>query len=175
MKALKERFTLVLSLLLLTGVTVTSAACSDDDPVAAVKEPGTIVDVAIENNFETLVAAVQAAGLVETLQGTGPFTVFAPTDEAFAKLPEGTVASLLLPENKDQLVAILTYHVVSGTVTSDQVVNLNKASTVQGADIAIAVENGKVKINDATVVLADVEASNGVVHVIDTVLLPPTE
>ncbi len=134
-----------------------------------------IVETAIAaGSFNTLVAAVQAADLVDTLTSAGPFTVFAPTDEAFAALPAGTVESLLLPENKDQLVAILTYHVVAGQVTSDQVVGLSKAATVQGAELDIAVVDGAVKINDATVVSADVMTSNGVIHVIDSVLLPPT-
>ena len=122
--------------------------------------------------FNTLVAAVQAAGLVETLQGAGPFTVFAPTDDAFAKLPEGTVESLLKPENKDKLVAILTYHVVPGKVTSADIAGKKlDADTVEGQAIAIDATDG-VKVNDATVVGADVMASNGVIHVIDTVLLP---
>lgn len=131
-----------------------------------------IVDTAVSaGSFETLVAAVQAAGLVETLKGEGPFTVFAPTDEAFAALPEGTVASLLEPENKDQLVAILTYHVVPGKVMSTDLSDGMTAATVQGGDITVDLSDG-VKINGATVVTADVEASNGVIHVIDTVILP---
>lgn len=133
-----------------------------------------IVEVAVAGGFDTLVAAVKAAGLVETLQGDGPFTVFAPTDEAFAKLPEGTLESLLKPENKDQLIAILTYHVVPGEVTSGQVVKLESAETVQGAAIDINTSDEGVMINNAKVLMADVQASNGVVHVIDTVLLPPT-
>lgn len=173
MKTLKNRMSLLATGIVLAGFTMTSAACSDDDGIVEVEEPQTIVDVAVDGGFNTLVAAVQAAGLVETLQGDGPFTVFAPTDEAFAKLPDGTVESLLLPENRDQLVSILTYHVVSGAVTSDQVVNLSKASTVQGSELDIAVNNGNVTINDANVIAVDVEASNGVIHVIDTVLLPP--
>lgn len=135
----------------------------------------TIVDVAVASGFDTLVAAVKAAGLADTLQSDGPFTVFAPTDEAFAKLPEGTLESLLKPENKDQLTAILTYHVVPGKVTSGQVVNLESAETVQGAPLTITTSEEGVMINNAKVVLADVEASNGVVHVIDTVLLPPSK
>lgn len=132
-----------------------------------------IVDTAASaGSFKTLVAAVQAAGLVETLKGDGPFTVFAPTDEAFAKLPAGTVESLLLEENKDKLVAILTYHVVAGNVMAADVVKLDKATTVQGGDVAIKVVDGKVMINDASVVTADIKTSNGVIHVIDTVLLP---
>ena len=132
-----------------------------------------IVDVAVENgSFNTLVAAVKAGGLVETLKSKGPFTVFAPTDEAFAKLPAGTVEMLLKPENKDKLVAVLTYHVVSGKVTAADVVKLDSAKTVQGQSVTIKSSYGNVMINDAKVIIADVEASNGVIHVIDTVLLP---
>ena len=132
-----------------------------------------IVDTAVAaGSFETLVAAVGAAGLVDTLKGDGPFTVFAPTDEAFAKLPEGTVADLLKPENKDKLTAILAYHVVPAKVTSDQVTDGLTAGTVQGQELAFDVDYGTVKVGNATVVQADVMASNGVIHVIDTVLLP---
>jgi len=132
-----------------------------------------IVDTAVSaGQFNTLAAALEAAGLVDTLKGEGPFTVFAPTDAAFAKLPEGTVETLLKPENRDQLVAILTYHVVPGKVMARDVVNISEATTVNGSDIAIKVMDGKVHINDATVVAADVDASNGVIHVIDTVILP---
>ncbi len=132
-----------------------------------------IVDTAVEaGSFKTLVAAVQAAGLVDTLKGDGPFTVFAPTYEAFAALPAGTVENLMKPENKDQLVAILTYHVVPGAVKSDAV-NAKKLSvaTVQGRHLNVAGWKG-VRINDAHVVSADIETSNGVIHVIDKVLLP---
>lgn len=132
----------------------------------------TIVDVAAGNpDFSTLVAAVKAAGLVETLSGEGPFTVFAPTNEAFAKLPEGKVSSLLadIPALKN----ILTYHVVAGKVMAADVVGLNSAATVQGSEVKISVVDGSVKLNDAaTVTATDIEASNGVVHVIDTVLVP---
>ncbi|MEZ8825960.1 fasciclin domain-containing protein [Vibrio sp. 10N.261.55.A7] len=132
-----------------------------------------IVDVAVENgSFNTLVAAVKAAGLVDTLKGDGPFTVFAPTDEAFAKLPAGTVESLLKPENKDKLIDILTYHVVSGKVMASDVVNLTNATTVEGKDVAIDVMGSNVRINNANVIAADVGASNGVIHVIDSVLIP---
>ena len=132
-----------------------------------------IVDTAVgAKNFGTLVAAVKAAGLVETLKGDGPFTVFAPTDEAFKKLPAGTVESLLKPENKAKLTAILTYHVVAGKVTSAEVVKLKSAKTVQGSSVDIAVKDGKVKIDNATVTKADIICSNGVVHVIDSVILP---
>jgi uncharacterized surface protein with fasciclin (FAS1) repeats len=131
-----------------------------------------IVDTAIEaGSFGTLVAAVQAAGLVDTLKGEGPFTVFAPTDEAFAALPEGTVESLLLPENKDQLIAILTYHVIAGKVMSTDLVDDMEAATVQGSTVTIDLDNG-VMVEDASVVTADIEASNGVIHVINKVILP---
>lgn len=132
-----------------------------------------IVDVAAANgSFNTLVAAVKAAGLVDTLKGDGPFTVFAPTDDAFAKLPAGTVEMLLKPENKDKLVDILTYHVVSGKVMSTDVVKVDSAATVQGQMLMVKVNYGNVMINNAKVIMADVKASNGVIHVIDTVLMP---
>ena len=131
-----------------------------------------IVDTAVDaGTFETLVAAVQAAGLVDTLKGEGPFTVFAPTDEAFAALPEGTVENLLLPENKDQLAAILTYHVVPGKVMSTDLMDDMEAETVQGSSVTIDLDNG-VMVENATVTTADIETSNGVIHVIDTVILP---
>ncbi|MBD2725396.1 fasciclin domain-containing protein [Nostoc sp. FACHB-892] len=129
-----------------------------------------IVDTAANNgSFNTLVAAIQAAGLVDTLKGPGPFTVFAPTDEAFNKLPAGTVDSLL--QDIPKLKKILTYHVVSGKVLAADVVKLKTATTVEGSDVKIDASNG-VKINDATVAAADVDADNGVIHVIDTVLIP---
>lgn len=136
-----------------------------------------IVDTAVAaGSFKTLVAAVTAADLVGTLKGDGPFTVFAPTDEAFAKLPEGTVAELLKPENKEKLVAILTYHVVSGKVMAETAVTLDKASTVNGKDIKLAVKDGALTLNEsAKVVTADIETSNGVIHIIDSVILPPSE
>ncbi|MEL6517918.1 MAG: fasciclin domain-containing protein [Pseudomonadota bacterium] len=131
-----------------------------------------IVDTAVEaGSFETLVAAVQAAGLVETLKGEGPFTVFAPTDEAFAALPEGTVENLLLPENIDTLTAILTYHVVPGKVMSGDLTDGMEAATVEGSDVTIMTEGG-VTVEGASVVTADIETSNGVIHVIDQVILP---
>lgn len=133
-----------------------------------------IVETAVSaGTFDTLVAAVTAADLVSVLEGPGPFTVFAPTEAAFAALPAGTVDTLLMPENKDQLIAVLTYHVVSGAVTSEQVVGLTSAPTVQGSSVNIRVEGGVVYINDAAVTQVDIEASNGVIHVIDQVLLPP--
>ena len=134
----------------------------------------TIVENAVKiDGFKTLVAAVKAADLVDTLSGKGPYTVFAPTDEAFAKLPKGTLESLLKPENKDQLVAILKYHVVPGNVMAKDVVKLSKAKTAQGQNVRIKVADGKVKVNKANVVKTDVKSSNGVIHVIDTVILPP--
>ena len=141
------------------------------------EEPGTIVDVAVAaGSFTTLVAAVQAAGLVETLSGPGPFTVFAPTDEAFAAALEslGMTAEELLADT-ETLTSILTYHVIAGEVPSSQVVTMNGQSvaTVNGAEVTITVEGDTVKVNDATVTAVDVEASNGVIHVIDSVLLPP--
>lgn len=133
-----------------------------------------IVDTAVDaGQFQTLAAALGAAGLVETLKGPGPFTVFAPTDEAFAKLPVGTVEDLLKPENKDRLAAILTYHVVPGEVMAADVVKMSEAETVNGKTVNIAVEGGTVMINDAKVAAADIQASNGVIHVIDAVILPP--
>jgi uncharacterized surface protein with fasciclin (FAS1) repeats len=133
-----------------------------------------IVDTAVgAGQFKTLAAALQAAGLVDTLKGRGPFTVFAPTDAAFAKLPAGTVESLLRPENKAKLTAILTYHVVPGAVKAEQVTKLDEAKTVNGAMVKVSTDHGKVMINNANVVKADIPASNGVIHVIDTVILPP--
>lgn len=132
-----------------------------------------IVDTAVAaGQFETLVAAVQAAGLVETLKGEGPFTVFAPTDDAFAALPPGTVESLLQPENKDQLVAVLTYHVVPGKVESADVTS-GEVGTVNGATATVVVSDEGVFIEGAQVVAADIYTSNGVIHVIDKVILPP--
>ncbi len=135
-----------------------------------------IVDTAIEaGQFNTLAAALKAAGLVETLRGDGPFTVFAPTDEAFSKLPKGTVETLLKPENRDQLVSILTYHVVPGKVKASEVTKLDNATTVNGQRVAIEVKSGKVMIDNATVIATDVMASNGVIHVIDRVILPESK
>ena len=132
-----------------------------------------IVDTAVgAGNFTTLVAAVQAAGLEETLRGEGPFTVFAPTDAAFAALPAGTVEDLLKPENKDKLVAILTYHVVPGKVMSTDLTEGMKAATVNGAEVTITLDGGA-KVNGAAISTADIAATNGVIHVIDAVILPP--
>ena len=136
-----------------------------------------IVDTAVAaGSFKTLVAAVKAAGLVDALKADGPLTVFAPTDEAFAKLPAGTVEMLLKPENKEKLVSILTYHVVSGKVPSKTAVTLEKATALNKKDIKLAVKDGSLTLNgSAKVVTADIECSNGVIHVIDTVIMPPTE
>ena len=131
-----------------------------------------IVDVAVAGKFNTLVAAVKAAGLVDTLKGPGPFTVFAPTDEAFAKLPPGTLETLLQPENKAKLRSILLYHVVPGRVTAEEVVKLDSVKTAEGQGVTIKVASSGVMINNAHVIKTDVEASNGRIHVIDTVLLP---
>lgn len=140
---------------------------------AAAKPTKDIVGVAVEaGSFNTLVAALKAAGLIETLQGKGPFTVFAPTDAAFAKLPKGAVEALLA--DKEQLIAVLTYHVIPGKVTAADVIRMGRGNpaTVNGQTLAINVSGGKVSVNDATVVAADVMATNGVIHVIDTVVLP---
>jgi uncharacterized surface protein with fasciclin (FAS1) repeats len=132
-----------------------------------------IVDTAVSaGSFKTLTTALKAAGLVETLKGKGPFTVFAPTDEAFAKLPAGTVESLLEPANKQKLTDILTYHVVAGNVKAAHVVKLSSVKTLNGQSVAIKTAGGKVMINGATVVKADIAATNGTIHVIDTVLMP---
>jgi uncharacterized surface protein with fasciclin (FAS1) repeats len=143
-------------------------------PVSAARaETKDIVDTAVgAGKFSTLVAAVKAAGLVDTLKGPGPFTVFAPTDEAFAKLPKGTVEDLLKPENKEKLAAILTYHVVPGKVMAADIAGKKtNVKSVQGSELAVDASSG-VKINDATVTTADIATSNGVIHVIDTVVMP---
>lgn len=135
-----------------------------------------IVDTAVAaGSFKTLATALQAAGLVEALKTAGPFTVFAPTDEAFARLPAGTLESLLKPENKDKLAAILKYHVVSGKVMSANAVKLTSATTLEGSALKLEVKDGSLFVSGAKVVKADVNASNGVIHVIDTVVLPPAK
>lgn len=149
------------------------AAAGHVQTVAYKAEAKDIVDTAVgAGDFTTLVAAVKAAGLVETLKGEGPFTVFAPTDAAFGKLPAGTVEDLLKPENKEKLVAILTYHVVPGKVMAADVVKLTEAKTVQGKAAKIKVEDGTVMVDGAKVVKTDIPCSNGVIHVIDAVILP---
>jgi uncharacterized surface protein with fasciclin (FAS1) repeats len=131
-----------------------------------------IVDTAVAGKFNTLVAAVKAAGLVETLKGPGPFTVFAPTDEAFAKLPPGTLEMLLKPENKAKLQSILKYHVVAGKVMAHDVMGLHSAQRVEGQSVIIETMNGGVMVNNARVIKTDIVASNGVIHVIDAVIMP---
>lgn len=154
-------FATILAVLLSTAAVNTAAASKN------------IVETAVAaGSFKTLVAALQAAGLVDTLEGKGPFTVFAPTDDAFNKLPPGTVESLLKPENKEKLRAILTYHVVAGDVTAKQVMKMSAAKTLEGQSVSISVHDGTVMVNNAKVVKADIPASNGVIHVIDTVLMP---
>jgi uncharacterized surface protein with fasciclin (FAS1) repeats len=160
------------------GLVAGGALLSARPAVAAEAESGAkatkdVVDTAVAaGQFKTLAAALKAAGLIETLKGDGPFTVFAPTDDAFAKLPKGTVETLLKPENKEKLTAILTYHVVAGKATSKEVVGMDKAKTVQGGEVKIKASGGNVMVDGAKVVKADVIASNGVIHVIDTVLMP---
>lgn len=154
-----------------TTDTGTSDTGMSDDGMSGEEMPGDIVTVAsTTEGFSTLVAAVQAAGLVETLQGDGPFTVFAPTDDAFAALPEGLLDTLLLPENQETLVRILTYHVVAGEVTSSDITP-GEVETVEGSSVTIDTSNG-VTVDGANVTVADVDASNGVIHVIDAVILP---
>jgi uncharacterized surface protein with fasciclin (FAS1) repeats len=153
-----------------TPTLVVAADSAMDAPAA---QPKDIVDTAVaDGHFKTLATALTAAGLVDTLKGPGPFTVFAPTDAAFAKLPEGALADLLKPENKDKLTAILTYHVVSGKDMAKDLMGLSTVKTVNGKEVSIKVVDGKVMVGDATVTTPDVQASNGVIHVIDTVLLP---
>lgn len=167
------RSSLVLCTLLGLG-TGLGAGCASSASSVNTAGKMDIVDTAVSaGSFTTLVSAVKAADLVSTLKGPGPFTVFAPTDAAFAKLPPGTVEGLLKPEGRDKLKAILTYHVVPGKVLAADVVKLTSAKTVQGADVSIAVEGSNVKVNGATVEKTDIAASNGVIHVIDTVILPP--
>jgi uncharacterized surface protein with fasciclin (FAS1) repeats len=142
-------------------------------PAASAPQAATVVDIAAGNpDFSTLVAALKAAGLVDTLKGAGPFTVFAPTNAAFAKLPAGTLDNLLKPENRAQLTAILTYHVVPGRVLAADAVKLDTATTVNGATADIVASGGRVTIDGATITATDLKAGNGVVHVIDTVMLP---
>ncbi len=164
---------LILLCLMLLGVAFSTLQTRGDDDMGADKGKKDIVDTAVAaGDFKTLAAALKAADLVDTLKGKGPFTVFAPTDEAFAKLPAGTLEMLLKPENKAKLVKILTYHVVSGKETASDVSKMTSAKTVEGSDVKITVTDGKVKVDDANVTKADIECSNGVIHVIDTVLMP---
>ncbi|MEM8561122.1 MAG: fasciclin domain-containing protein [Pseudomonadota bacterium] len=164
-------FTAILMSCSLFAATVVSAA--HHEGAAMAKPEPTVVEIAAGNpDFSTLVAAVQAADLVDALSAEGPFTVFAPTNEAFAALPEGTVDMLLLPENKDKLVAILTYHVVPGKVMAAEVVEMTEATTLEGDTIAIAVTDEGVTVDGANVIATDIVGSNGVIHVIDAVIMP---
>lgn len=149
-------------------------ACDDDDnEMMAPQQPGTVLEVAAEaGSFGTLAAAVEAAGLTATLDGTGPFTVFAPTDDAFAALPAGTVDALLLPENQDQLIDILTYHVVGDDLTAQEVTSTTTLTMLNGDDVTVTVDGSTVRINDAVITTTDIEASNGTIHVLDAVLIP---
>ncbi len=162
---------------ILMMVSVSWSQCgtmSKSDVDKSLKQGSDVLEIAVnDGRFTTLAAAIQAAGLVETLKQDGPFTIFAPTDDAFAKLPEGTVESLLLPENRDKLAGILTYHVVSGKVLAEDVVKLDEARTIQGSHVTINTEGEHVMVNSSKVILTDVIGTNGVIHVIDEVLLPP--
>lgn len=168
---------LVAALALAIPATVFASNQGKAAPASAETTSQSIVAIAAGNpDFSTLVAALKAADLVTTLEGAGPFTVFAPTNAAFAKLPAGTVENLLKPENKAQLTSILTYHVVSGSVMAADVVKLSEAKTVEGSTVAIKVVDGKVMLNGAaTVTATDIKGSNGVIHVIDSVILPPAK
>jgi len=163
-----------LKTLMTAGIAAAALALPAQAATVQTAEGPDIVDIAVSaGSFDTLVAAVQAAGLVDVLKSDGPFTVFAPTDEAFAKLPAGTVADLLKPENKDQLVAILTYHVVPGKVTARDALAARSAATVEGQSVEIGIAKGALSVNDSKVLDNDIEASNGIIHVIDAVLIPP--
>ncbi len=164
---MRSRWSYALVAMLGLGIVAGSLAAYSNQ-----EAPKDIVDTAVAaGKFKTLATALKAAGLVEALKGKGPFTVFAPTDEAFAKLPAGTVEGLL--KNKEKLTAVLTYHVVAGSVPASEVIKLESAKTLQGSPVKIRVKNGNVYVNDAKVIQADVRASNGIIHVIDTVILPP--
>ncbi len=169
MKAMKPLFKSLASLLSLAVFAAGPLQAAED-------KPKDIVDTAVAaGSFKTLAAALGAAGLVETMKGKGPFTVFAPTDEAFAKLPAGTVESLLKPENKAKLVDILTYHVVAGNVESAAAVKLTEATALNKKTIKLEVKDGALYLNKSKVTTADVKCSNGVIHIIDAVLMPPAD
>jgi len=164
-----KRFAFVMSVAAVMGLTWMTGFASDKEK----DKDRDIVDTAVgAGNFKTLAAALEAADLVKTLKGKGPFTVFAPTDEAFEKLPKGTLEDLLKPENKKKLAGILTYHVVPGKVMAADVAKMKTAKTVQGTDVKIKVVDDKVMVNDAEVIKADIACTNGVIHVIDTVIMP---
>jgi transforming growth factor-beta-induced protein len=162
------------SMFIIVAISIVLSGCSESEHKQMSSwAKHDIVDTAVSaDDFNTLVAAVKAAGLVETLKGEGPFTVFAPTDEAFGKLPQGTVEDLLKPQNKHKLVSILTYHVVPGKVMAADVVNLSHAKTVNGQSLSIKTYGSTVRVDNANVIKTDIECSNGVIHVIDTVVLP---
>lgn len=171
----------IMALSIAAGTTEPPSACSQSSDAARAQvasyrhetAPQDIVATAVgAGSFKTLAAALTAAGLVDTLKGPGPFTVFAPSDEAFAKLPKETLAMLLKPENKEKLAAILTYHVVPGRVYADQVGKLGSATTVQGQKVEFTAKGGKAMVNGANIVGTDIETSNGVIHVIDSVIMP---
>ena len=167
-----SRVTSSLALVLAVAVSA-QVALAGDCKYSKAKHTPDIVDTAVAaGNFKTLAAALKATDLIETLKGKGPFTVFAPTDKAFGKLPKGTVEELLKPENKEKLTSILTYHVVPGRVMAADVVKLSKAKTVQGSNVKIRVKDGKVYLDKALVTATDIKAGNGVIHVIDSVILP---
>lgn len=169
--ALYQGLALALAILAVGAPLNASAGAHSSAPA-----PKDIVDTAVNaGSFNTLAAALQAAGLVDALKGEGPFTVFAPTDDAFAKLPEGTVENLLKPENIDQLKAVLTYHVVAGKIMSGDIGSGAQPATLQGSTIDVVASDSGVTVNGANVVSADVGASNGVIHVIDAVILPPAD
>jgi len=173
MKTIKS---LGLTILALALLAMAPAAIEKSDTEQSHNHNSDIVDLAVQTDvLSTLVAAVEAAGLVETLKSDGPFTVFAPTNEAFEALPDGILESLLMEENRDQLIEILTYHVIPGKVMSSDLSDGMTAETVQGTEITISLSNYGVSVDDASVVQADVEASNGVVHIIDAVIIPQPE
>ena len=168
MKATMKTAVIAMALTAVIGWNATSTKAAHHDEAKM-----DIVDTAVEaGKFKTLVAAVQAAGLVDVLKGDGPFTVFAPTDEAFAKLGDDAIADLLKPENKEKLVSILTYHVVSGKVMAADVTGIKKAKTVQGNELTVKVKKGEVYIDKAKVIATDIATSNGVIHIIDSVVIP---
>jgi uncharacterized surface protein with fasciclin (FAS1) repeats len=170
LEVIMKRLTVLGVAAVLASIPVMAGAHCGSCESHAAKKADIVATASSAGSFDTLVAAVEAADLVETLQSDGPFTVFAPTDEAFAKLPEGTVESLLA--NPDQLREVLLYHVVPGKVMAADVVSLNSATTAQGSEVAINAADGNVRINDALVTATDIETSNGVIHVIDTVIIP---
>ena len=163
----------IVGMALAAGATIAETPGKNMVQVAAASDKNIVETASAAGQFKTLTAAINAANLAETLKGSGPFTVFAPTDAAFAKLPAGTVETLLKPENRDRLAAILTYHVVPGKVMAAEVTKLDEAKTVNGRMIDVSTSGGTVMVNDAKVITADIPASNGIIHVIDTVILPP--